>query len=160
MSQHFKRHTKINLTYSTYRPEFLAQIQKSEFDPQHYQIFWEVVSLERVLLSHVSTTGELLERKSRDSGLENGEYGHTDPSHWPYGNIYQQKLALTSPTSCCRSVGIVRSRTQATEFVLFVCFLVSLSQEGLRSVAYTDRLILPWMIRVLSHVVLYTLHPN
>jgi hypothetical protein len=32
------------------------------------------------------------------------------------------KSALTSPTSCCRSVGIVRSRTQATEFVFF-CLL-------------------------------------
>jgi hypothetical protein len=31
-----------------------------------------------------------------------------------------QKLALTLPTSYVRSVGIVRSRTQATEFV-FVC---------------------------------------
>jgi hypothetical protein len=30
--------------------------------------------------------------------------------------LYPQKLALTSPTSGSRSVGIVRSRTQATEF--------------------------------------------
>jgi hypothetical protein len=29
-------------------------------------------------------------------------------------------LALTSPTSGGRSVGVVRSRTQTTEFVLFV----------------------------------------
>jgi hypothetical protein len=35
--------------------------------------------------------------------------------------LYPQKLALTSPTSGCRSVGIDRSRTQATEF--FVLFL-------------------------------------
>jgi hypothetical protein len=34
-------------------------------------------------------------------------------------------LALTSPTSVGRSVGIVRSRTKATEFVLFVCTIVS-----------------------------------
>jgi hypothetical protein len=32
--------------------------------------------------------------------------------------LYPQKLALTSPTSGGRSVGIVRSRTQATEFAL------------------------------------------
>ena len=32
--------------------------------------------------------------------------------------LYPQKLALTSPTSGGRSVGIVRSRTKATEFVL------------------------------------------
>jgi hypothetical protein len=34
--------------------------------------------------------------------------------------LYPQKLALTSPTSGGRSVDIVRSRTQATEFVV-VC---------------------------------------
>jgi hypothetical protein len=33
-----------------------------------------------------------------------------------YYNIYTKKLALTSPTCGCRSVGIVCSRTQATEF--------------------------------------------
>jgi len=35
--------------------------------------------------------------------------------------LYPQKLALTSPTGDGRSVGIVRVRTKATEFVLFVC---------------------------------------
>ena len=34
--------------------------------------------------------------------------------------LYPQKLALTSPTSGGRSVGIVRSRTKAKEF-LFTC---------------------------------------
>jgi hypothetical protein len=33
--------------------------------------------------------------------------------------LYPQKLALISPTSGGRSVGIVRSRTQATEFFFF-----------------------------------------
>jgi len=32
--------------------------------------------------------------------------------------LYPQKLALTSPTGGGRSVGIVRSRTKATEFSL------------------------------------------
>jgi hypothetical protein len=31
--------------------------------------------------------------------------------------FYPEKLALTSPTNGGRSVGIVRSRTQATEFI-------------------------------------------
>jgi len=31
--------------------------------------------------------------------------------------LYPQKLALTSPTGGGRSVGIVRKRTKATEFV-------------------------------------------
>jgi hypothetical protein len=34
--------------------------------------------------------------------------------------LYPQKLALTSPTSGGRSVGIVRSRTEATEFSLVI----------------------------------------
>jgi hypothetical protein len=50
------------------------------------------------------------------SGLESREYGRRNPSRWPRGTLYPQKLALTSPTSGGRSVGIVRSRTKATEF--------------------------------------------
>jgi hypothetical protein len=52
------------------------------------------------------------------TGLENWEYGWTDPSRWPRGTIYPQRSALTSPTSDGRSVGIVRSRTQAREFLV------------------------------------------
>jgi hypothetical protein len=43
------------------------------------------VGLECGLLSLVSTTEELLERKSSGSGLENRDYGRRDPSHWPRG---------------------------------------------------------------------------
>jgi hypothetical protein len=39
------------------------QIQRTGFDSQRYQIFWEVVGLERGPLSLVSTTEELLDRK-------------------------------------------------------------------------------------------------
>jgi hypothetical protein len=42
-------------------------------------------------------------------------------SRW-YTPLYPQMLALTSPTGGSCSVDIVRSRTQATEFV-FVCFV-------------------------------------
>ena len=34
--------------------------------------------------------------------------------------IIIQKLALTSPTGGGRSVGIVRSRTKATEFIIII----------------------------------------
>jgi hypothetical protein len=51
--------------------------------------FWEVVCLEQGPLSLVSTTEELLERKSSDSGLENRDYGRRDPSRWPRGTLYQ-----------------------------------------------------------------------
>jgi hypothetical protein len=94
------------------------QIQRSGFDSRSYQIFWEVVVLERGPLSLVSTTKELLERKNSVSDLESREYGCRDLSRWPHGTLYPQKLAITSPTSGGRSVGIVRSRTQATEFSL------------------------------------------
>jgi hypothetical protein len=72
------------------------------------------VGLERGSLSLVSTTEELLGRKSSGSCLENREYGRRDPPRRQ--PLYPQKLALTSSTSGRRSVGIVRSRTQATEF--------------------------------------------
>jgi hypothetical protein len=44
------------------------------FDSLRYQIFWEVVGLEQGPLSLVSTTEELLGRKSSGSGLENRDY--------------------------------------------------------------------------------------
>jgi hypothetical protein len=92
------------------------QIQRSEFDSRRYQIFWEVVGLERGPLSLVSTTEELLGWKRSGSGLESREYGRRDPSRWLRDTLYPQKLALTSPISGSRSVGIVRSRTEATKF--------------------------------------------
>jgi hypothetical protein len=70
-------------------------------------------------LSLVSTIEELLGRKISGSGLESREYGRRDPSRWPRGTLYQQKLALTVPTSAGRSVSLVRSRTKPTEFVCF-----------------------------------------
>jgi hypothetical protein len=77
------------------------------------------MGLERGPLSFVSTTKELLERKSSGSCLENREYGRRDLSRWPRGTFYPHKLAITSPTSGGLSVGIVRSRTQTMEFFLF-----------------------------------------
>jgi hypothetical protein len=50
------------------------QTQRSEFDSRRYQIVWEVVGLERGPLSLVSTTEELLGRKSSGSGIENRDY--------------------------------------------------------------------------------------
>jgi hypothetical protein len=85
------------------------QIQRSVFDSRHYQMFWKVVGLERGPLSLVSTAEELLERKSCDSNPESREYSCRDPLHWPRGTLYRQTLALTSPTSGCRLVDIVRS---------------------------------------------------
>jgi hypothetical protein len=44
--------------------------------------------------------------------VEIREYGRGDPR----GTLNPQKLALTSPTNGSRSVGVVRSLTQDTEF--------------------------------------------
>jgi hypothetical protein len=82
------------------------------------------VGLEQGPLSLVGTTEELLGGKSSSSGLENRKYGCRDPSCWPRGNLYLQTLALTSATRGGRSVGIVRSLTQATELV---CDILPLS---------------------------------
>jgi hypothetical protein len=46
---------------------------------------------------------------------------------WPRDTLYSQKLALTSPTSGGRLIGIVRLRTKATEFslvLIHVSFLI------------------------------------
>jgi hypothetical protein len=96
------------------------QIQRFVFDFRRYQIFCVGVSLERGSLNHVSTIEELFLRKRSGSSLENRKYGHRDPLCWPHNTVYPEKLALTSGG---RSVGIVRSRTLATELVYHVCGL-------------------------------------
>jgi hypothetical protein len=58
-------------------------IQRARFDSRRYQIFWEVMDLERGPLGLVSTIEELLERKSSGSGLKNREYCRRDSSLWP-----------------------------------------------------------------------------
>jgi hypothetical protein len=61
------------------------QIQRSGFDSRRYQIFREVVGMEQGSLTLVSTTEELLERKSSSFGLENRDYGHrasATPTSW------------------------------------------------------------------------------
>jgi hypothetical protein len=96
------------------------------FDSRRYQIFCELVGLERGPLSLVSTIEELLERKSSGSGPKSREYEHRDPSRRPRGTLYPPKLALTSPKSGGRSVGIVLSWTRATEQSFFSSSLVNI----------------------------------
>jgi hypothetical protein len=84
-----------------------------EFDSRRYQIFWEVVGLEQGPLS-------LLRVNGRGYSLR-----------WPRDTIYPLKLALTSPTSGCRSVGKICWRTEAPEFV-FVCLLHLFNTDRLK----------------------------
>jgi hypothetical protein len=94
------------------------RIQKSGLDSRRYQIFWEVVGLERGPPSLVSKIEELLGIDSSGSGLESLEYGRrgsAELTRWHHS--IHKSLPLTSPTSGGRSFGIVHSRTKATEFL-------------------------------------------
>jgi hypothetical protein len=86
-------------------------------DSRRCQIFWDVGDLERGPFSLVRISEELLQCKSSGSGSRKIKInGRGDPLRWPRNTLYLQKLALTSPTSGGRSVGIVCLRTKATEF--------------------------------------------
>jgi hypothetical protein len=89
------------------------------FDSRCYQIFWELLSLERGTLRFLSTIEELFGRNS-SSKAENTAVGISCDDHET--PLYLQKLALTSTTSGCRSVCIVCSQTKATEFSYFSFF--------------------------------------
>jgi hypothetical protein len=93
------------------------------------------MGLELGQFSLVSSIEELLGRKSRGFDLEIRKYLREDPSRWPRDTLYPQKVALTSSTSGGRSVGIVLSRTQATEFLVFYENLKSYIREFLFYVA-------------------------
>jgi hypothetical protein len=64
-----------------------------------------------------------------------------DPLYLPR-NIFYKKLALTSPTSSGCSVGIVRSRTRATEFN-FVLLLPKTDVYSCRQM-YSDNNLTDW----------------
>jgi hypothetical protein len=92
------------------------------FDTRLYQIFWDVVDLEQGPLSLVRIIEKLLNGKVAAPVQKTEINGRGDPLRWPRDTLYPLKLALTSPTSGGRSVGIVRLGTKAREFV-FVSFL-------------------------------------
>ena len=56
--------------------------------------------------------------------------------------LYQQKLALTSPTGGGRSVGIVRVRTKATEFVVLFIYIYILENRVVYETTW-KRVVLP-----------------
>jgi hypothetical protein len=122
------------------RQSFWLQVYKSRFHSRHYQIFCEVVSLERGPLGLVSTIEELIERRSSGSALENREYDCRDPSRRPRDTLYPQMLALTSLTSGGRSVDIVLSQTKASEFFSCFSFVFHGLSKGAISVETVQRL--------------------
>jgi hypothetical protein len=94
--------------------------------------YWMLVcySWERGRLIRVNKIEELLGRKRSGSGLEIREYGREDPLRWPRYTLDPQRLALTSPTSGCRSVGIVRLRTKAIEILSLMSAFSHISQNS------------------------------
>jgi hypothetical protein len=68
-------------------------------------------------VSEVKPQNALFSNYNTHPGLERWEYSRGDPLHWPRDTLNPQKLALTSPTSSGRSVDIVHSRTEVTEFL-------------------------------------------
>jgi hypothetical protein len=87
------------------------------------------VGLERGPLSLVITE-ELLERTVAAPVYKPEINGRGDPLRWPRDTLHPRKLALTSPTSGSHSVGIVRLRTETTEFVFFCMSIVHVSDES------------------------------
>jgi hypothetical protein len=93
------------------------------FNSQNYPILWQAIGLEWDALSLVRITEELREWKSGGSCLGNwelrlwGAVGLTTQHNLP------PKLAITSPTSGGRSLGIVRLLTTPSSF-----FVLNLQQ--------------------------------
>jgi hypothetical protein len=85
------------------------------FDSWRYQVFWEIVGLERGPFSLVSTIEELLGRKSSGFGLEIREYSRKGSVTLTMRHPLSTKVVIIFTDHGC-SVCIVRSRTKATEF--------------------------------------------
>jgi hypothetical protein len=93
------------------------------FDSRRYQIFCEVVGLERGPLSLETTTEELLGRKSSGSGLESLEYGRRDPPRL----LRDTTLSAKVGTSFVDNRAVAR-RTQTTElFIIIIIIIIQLS---------------------------------
>jgi hypothetical protein len=90
------------------------------------------------LVYHLSNNHKSI--RSRKSRIR--PWGSVAP---PRETLYRQKLALTSPTSGGLSVGIVRSRTKATEFLFHKTIIPDITTNGALFRTYI------LLLRLLSH---------
>jgi hypothetical protein len=84
-----------------------------------YRIFWEVVGLKRGPLSLMRIIQELHEWKSSGSGYRRRRLTAVGVRRADHATPSIRKSLSISPTSDGRLVGIVRLRTNATEFSFF-----------------------------------------
>jgi hypothetical protein len=89
------------------------------FDSRRYQIFWEVVGLEQGPLRLVRITEKYLKENVAAPVQKTEINGRGYSLRWQRDTVYPLKLASTSSRSGGHSVGVVRLRTKATEFVFF-----------------------------------------
>jgi hypothetical protein len=93
---------------------------RSGFDFQRYHIFWVWNVVHSALWVQLRS---YLEEKVATLVYKIVNTAVGDPPRCPHGTLYPLKFALTLPTSGGRTVGIVRSRTQTTEFFIDTSYL-------------------------------------
>jgi hypothetical protein len=106
------------------------QIQKSVFYSRRYQIFREVVGLQRGPNSLVSTIEELLRRKSSGSGLENRKYCSRGSAAPRYTSLFAIWHQLSRQAAVARSVYFAGGLRPRSFFKIFSKYFFRCTAEA------------------------------